>query len=96
MLSAFLLILGYSLDRKCDNFEWEHHKLNFLISTHYKRELEFCGIHVTKLKRTDSQRIVKELFYTQLTKNRQVYARVTFLKNAAQIKIPEIEHKIPF
>jgi len=57
---------------------------NFLISTHYKRELEFCGIHVTKLKRgSDSQRIVKELFYTQLTKNRQVYARVTFLKNAA-------------
>jgi hypothetical protein len=84
------------LDRKCDNFEWEHHKLNFLVSTRYKRELELCGICVTKLKRgNDSQRIVRGLFYTQLTKKRQVYARVTFLKNAVQIKIPEIKHKIP-
>jgi hypothetical protein len=51
--------------------------------------MEFCGIRVTKLKRgSDSQRILKELFYTQFSKNRHVYAMVTFLKKAVHIKIP--------
>jgi hypothetical protein len=51
--------------------------------------VEFCGIRVTKLKRGSyTQRILKGLFYTHFSKNRHVYARVTFLKNAVHIKIP--------